>query len=106
MFVDRFNSLDEFEDKSQCLPYHIRIVQRNGRKYVTIVENLEQLNHDGKKNFLETVLKRFKENFSCGGVVLKESNTIQLQGDHRYKIREILINIFDVEENSIKLHGF
>lgn len=80
---------------------HIRIKQRNGRKCITIIENLNDLKAD-----LEQLSKHFKKTFNCRSTVIKPENTIELAGDHRESIKNFLINEKLVTTEQIKIHGY
>jgi translation initiation factor 1 len=53
------------------------------RKWITTVQALES--HEAAKNLEKTLKKRF----ACGGTV--KGNTIELQGDHRKNIKQVLL---------------
>lgn len=82
---------------------HIRVLQRNGKKNITLIENLDSL-LDIKK-----ILKYIKKVFNCNGSIIADINNrlvIQLQGDQRLKMRQFLISENICKEDTIKLHGF
>jgi translation initiation factor 1 len=83
---------------------HLRIQQRNGRKSVTIVENIEVINIDNNKEFMKRITTYFKKTFNCS-VCIKEDNVIQLQGDQRAKIKEFIIKRKLAKEDDIVVHG-
>lgn len=90
---------------------HIRVHQRNGRKCITTVENLESFNLDkSETKFLEKVSKKLRKKFSCGATVKDSSDgyskVIQLSGDNREKIKQFLIDCKICSEEDIKMHGF
>ncbi|GAA6000360.1 translation initiation factor eIF1 [Rhodotorula paludigena] len=81
---------------------HIRIQQRNGRKTITTLQGLPK-EYDPKK-----LLKAFKKEFACNGSIVDDATmgqVIQLQGDQRTKIAEIL-SAEGIEKQTIKVHGF
>jgi len=81
---------------------HIRIQQRNGRKTLTTIQGLPT-EYDPKK-----VLKAAKKEFACNGSMVEDSeygSVIQLQGDQRIKIQDLLVSE-GVDKDNIKLHGF
>ncbi|SCZ90942.1 BZ3500_MvSof-1268-A1-R1_Chr1-3g02405 [Microbotryum saponariae] len=81
---------------------HIRIQQRNGRKTITTLQGVPT-EYDPKK-----LLKAFKKEFACNGSLVDDEEmgqVIQLQGDQRTKIAEILIEE-GIDKETIKLHGF
>lgn len=82
---------------------HINIQQRNGRKFISIIQGLDQ-NLDIKK-----LLKAFKKNFNCNGSIVISDNSnkiIQLSGDQRINIKKFLTENEIYNDNQIQLHGF
>lgn len=82
---------------------HINIQQRNGRKFISIIQGLDQ-NLDIKK-----LLKAFKKNFNCNGSIVIGDNSnkiIQLSGDQRINIKKFLTENEIYNDNQIQLHGF
>ncbi|MBU2100080.1 stress response translation initiation inhibitor YciH [Candidatus Micrarchaeota archaeon] len=73
---------DEIAKEKQRI--RITIKRTKFRKVVTAVQGLES--PETAKN-LEKILKK---KFACGGTV--KGNEIELQGDHRKKIKEVLLN--------------
>lgn len=65
-------------------------VKRRYGKYITVVEGISK-DVDVKK-----VLKELKTKLACGGTVKK--NSIELQGDHKNKVKPILIKLGFPEE--------
>ena len=66
---------------------HIRVQQRNSRQRVTTIEGLDRA-LDYKR-----LLKFMKKNLNCNGTVAKHDELgyiIQLQGDHREKVFNML----------------
>lgn len=97
--------------------FHIRVKQRNGKKCITMLENIEQLNTNNDPQFMKKLLKTMKQQFSCNGVIkLNDSDdlktkkddcyVIELQGDQRTKIKDLLINKYSINDENIKVHGF
>lgn len=82
----------------------VRLHQRNGRKTLTTVEGLPK-EFDPKK-----VLKAFKKDFACNGSIVQEEESgqeiIQLQGDHRQKVAQTLIEGAGLKKEDIQIHGF
>jgi len=78
---------------------HISRVQRNKRKYVTIIIGLEKF---GVK--LPDASKLFAKKFSCGSSVVKSpvgEEEIDVQGDFTDDIVDFLMEKWDVPEDSI-----
>ncbi|TNY21726.1 translation initiation factor SUI1 [Rhodotorula diobovata] len=92
----------EVKAKPQTNHIHIRIQQRNGRKTITTLQGVPP-EYDPKK-----LLKAFKKEFACNGSIVEHEEmgkVIQLQGDQRQKIMEILVEE-GIEKDTIKMHGF
>jgi len=78
---------------------HISRVQRNKRKYVTIIVGLEKF---GVK--LPEAAKLFAKKFSCGSSVVKSpggEDEIDVQGDFTDDIVDFVMEKWDVPEDSI-----
>jgi translation initiation factor 1 len=85
------------------LSLDIRVQQRSGRKTLTTVQGLPKT-FDPKK-----VLKAFKKDFACNGTIVDDEElgeVIQLQGDHRTKVCELLINEGICKKDEVQVHGF
>lgn len=69
---------------------HIRIQKRNGKKSITIVSGLPS-----KLDFKST-LKILKKSLSCNGSITTDEENggqiLQLQGDHRLKLKEYILD--------------
>lgn len=55
------------------------------------------------------VLKVFKKEFACNGTVVEDEEmgeVIQLQGDHRQKVGQILIEEGIAKKEDVQIHGF
>ena len=70
----------------------IKLETRKWGRPVTIIEGLD----DGKED-LHKLAKKLKEACASGGTV--KNNVIILQGDHRQKVKEILLSIGLTDEN-------
>ena len=93
----RFNK--QFDDAEELMNHkiHLKIVQRTGRKYITIIEDL---NINLYKKFIKNCKKLFSTN------AWTTNNNILLNGDHREKVKELLINKYNIIEDNIYVHGF
>jgi translation initiation factor 1 len=60
----------------------IRLEQRRFKKYLTIVEGLEE-------SIAKEVAKTLKSKLACGGTMQK--GRIELQGNHKAEVKKILI---------------
>jgi translation initiation factor 1 len=71
---------------------------------LTTVEGLPK-DVDPKK-----VLKVFKKDFACNGSIVQDEDSgmdiIQLQGDHRQKVSQLLIEGAVCKKDDIQIHGF
>jgi translation initiation factor SUI1 len=86
---------------------HISIKKRTGRTYLTSIEGLEKLERpEGMEldDFFKKLTRIFKKKFMCGA--FREENIVVLNGDHRQKIKELLIAENIATEQQIKVHGF
>ena len=61
----------------------VRVIQRRFRKHVTIVTGIQS------ENELKELAKTLKKKLACGGTV--KDREIELQGDHKAKVKEILV---------------
>ena len=109
--LDNLKVFDPFADASkgdkessgQDGVVHIRIQQRNGRKTLTTVQGLSA-EYDFKK-----IVKVAKKEFACNGTVVEHpeyGEVVQLQGDQREKICQMLVNCGLVKNDQLKVHGF
>jgi translation initiation factor 1 len=114
----------------------IRLQQRNGRKTLTTVQGLNTYLDSGKIEKLIKIFKKargrtpsvcaygaafvltgapgwcgaaYSQEFSCNGTIVDHKEwgeVIQLQGDHRVRISELLAEEGLVKKDNIKVHGF
>ncbi|HLC67688.1 MAG TPA: translation initiation factor [archaeon] len=63
---------------------HIEMVQKRYRKSMTIIRGI-----DTSKIDVRELMKKLKSKLACGGTY--KNDEIELQGDHRGRVREILI---------------
>jgi len=61
----------------------VKMVKRKFGKPATIIEGM-----DAKAVNLKNIAKQLKEKLACGGTV--KDSTIELQGDHRQKVKSVL----------------
>ena len=64
----------------------VSTVNRKFGKTITVIKGI-----DPKSIDIKEVSKKMKNKFACGGTV--KNNVIELQGDHKQKAKEALINI-------------
>jgi len=55
-------------------------------KVVTVIEGLDE-----KKSDLKELLKKLKSRMACGGTIRERG--LELQGDHKDKIKEVLVEL-------------
>ncbi|RLE64789.1 MAG: stress response translation initiation inhibitor YciH [Thermoprotei archaeon] len=70
----------------------IRLEKRRRHKEVTIIEGI-----DSKSVNLKEIATQLKSKLACGGTV--KENRIELQGDHRERVKELLANMGFSPEN-------
>lgn len=74
------------------------IKKKFGKKY-TVIEGI-----DGKQIDIKQVAKKLKAKFACGGT--SKDKTIELQGDHTGKIKDVLISLdFPADTIDVKMLG-
>ncbi len=81
----------------------VRVQQRSGRKTLTTIQGLP------KELDQKRVLKVFKKEFACNGNIVEDEEmgeVIQLQGDHRSKVAQILLEEGIVKKDDLQVHGF
>ncbi|MCH8003480.1 MAG: translation initiation factor [Nanoarchaeota archaeon] len=64
----------------------IFLERKKFRKFSTIIEGIDQKEID-----IKDLAKKLKEQFACGGTA--KEGKIELQGDHKNKVKEILIKM-------------
>ena len=102
-FLDSVSNISqELDTKKNCI--HLHIKQRNGRKSITFVENIELINKSNQPNFMDKIKQVFSKKFNCS-VCIKEDNILQLQGDQRNNIKDYLIDNKFIKEDYIVVHG-
>ncbi len=62
----------------------IRVERRRGRKEVTLIEGIDPRNTN-----LKELVAHLKSKLACGGTA--KNGRIELQGDHRHRVKQILI---------------
>ncbi|MCD6404054.1 MAG: stress response translation initiation inhibitor YciH [Nanoarchaeota archaeon] len=66
------------------LQIKVRVAKKRYGRLMTIIEGI-----DPKAVDMKALAKRMKQKFACGGTV--KNDTIELQGDHRERVKQILI---------------
>jgi len=82
---------------------HIRVQQRNGRKTLTTIQGLES------KYDLKKIVKACKKEFACNGTVVDHAEygqVIQLQGDQRTSVNNLLTTVGICKKEQVQVHGF
>ena len=73
----------------------VKTVKRKFGSPTTVIEGIESKDKD-----LKTLVKQLKEKLACGGTY--KGHQIELMGDHRKKVKDILVSLgFDA--NSIEV---
>ena len=62
----------------------ISVIPTRFKKYMTVVRGIDAAKIDVKE-----LLKKLKSKLACGGTW--KNNTIELQGDHRDRVKELLV---------------
>ena len=70
--------------ESQLIKVYLE--KKKFKKFSTIIEGIDEKDID-----IKDLAKRLKAQFACGGTV--KEGKIELQGDHKNKIKDILISI-------------
>lgn len=68
----------------------VEIVKRKYGKIITIVSGLTDIN-------TKEILRELKQGLACGGTI--KNDIIELQGDHKERIKKILIKLGFAEES-------
>lgn len=76
---------------------HIRVIQRNGRKWQTIVEGL-----DAQVLDLVKISTHLKKKLCCGCTLVDNGQVLQIQGDHRKSVYDFLKE--EEIHNNVKVH--
>ncbi len=64
----------------------VRLEQKKFKKYYTVVDGINAKDIDVKD-----LGRRLKERCACGGTV--KDGRVELQGDHRAKVKEVLVSL-------------
>ena len=94
------NILNEF-DKKVIIKY--KKVKNKNKTYVYGLDKIIT-----EKSKLEDFLKKIKKKLGCGGVFdvdEEKNNFIEFMGDHRTKIKEILVEEKVISEDKIETKG-
>ncbi len=72
----------------------IKVERRKGRREVTIIEGV-----DPKLFDLKSIVSELKSKLACGGTA--KNGRIELQGDHRFRVKELLVEMGFPETNIV-----
>ncbi|KAL0489219.1 hypothetical protein AKO1_013744 [Acrasis kona] len=102
--LNPFKDVENEQETIQTNLIHLRVLQRTGRKRITIVEGLSD------KLDLKKILKSWKKEFHVNGSVIDddpkyEGAILKISGDCRQVISDFLINEGLAEASQIKVHG-
>jgi len=64
----------------------VRVERRRGRREVTIIEGIDEKLFDHRE-----LVSRLKSELACGGTA--KNGRIELQGDHRHRVKELLVDM-------------
>lgn len=100
-FKQNLFNLDDITQELFKQKVHIKVRQRTARSYITSIEGLDT------EIDLKKLAKHFKKVLNCSGNidVSTGSSIIKLSGDHRYKVKELLIEQGIVTDDDIIIHG-
>lgn len=70
----------------ESLKITVKIIKKKFGKKYTVIEGI-----DDKDINLKDLTKKLKAKFACGGTA--KQGTIELQGDHKQKVKETLVKI-------------
>ncbi len=93
-FVDDILSMDTIIEtlEKEVRRIKIRLEKRRWGREVTIIEGLDE-------NSAEETVKKLKSILACGGTY--KNGMAVLQGDHRFRVKELLIKMGYPEENIV-----
>lgn len=84
----------------------LKIQQRNGKKCWTLIEGLPQFLKGGDNDEkIQKISSVFKKSFHCNCFLIENNTVLQLQGDHREKIRAYLLDNKICKKENIIVHG-
>jgi translation initiation factor 1 len=98
------NNEDLLNDTQITGTVHLRVFQRKKDKYLTVIQGLESIVDFDKKE----LLKYIKQKLCCNGNITEHNeygNILQFQGDKRHDIKDLLIQLYDINEDNIEIHG-
>jgi translation initiation factor 1 len=108
IFNNQNSLLDELDEEEsgqlqilQDQQVHIRTQQRNGKKCITLIQNMPE-EYDLKK-----LAKALRKTYACNGAVVEHKiygEVVILQGDKRMSIYEFLTKVGLVKADNIKFH--
>jgi len=70
----------------------VRVEKRKWGREVTIIEGIDSSEID-----IHDLTTRLKSKLACGGTA--KNNRIELQGDHRYRVKDLLVSLGFPPEN-------
>lgn len=96
------NSQNVLEGLDQKITIKFKKFKGKNKTYIYGLESLL----DNQK--LDDFLRKIKKKLGCGGVLTEDEDKIQMiefMGDHRLKIKEIILEDKLIEENKIEMKG-
>ena len=111
--IDELSEESTFDKETKEMKVHVRTIQRNVRKRITMIEGLielvDKLREKNEKLTINAVLRTMKKRFSCLGNICKDKEgreMIKLSGDQRKNIKSLLVDEKKlIEADSLVLHG-
>lgn len=104
-FNNTFNEFSDEETGEQQLLQdsyiHIRSQQRNGKKSITLIQNIPDI-YDLKK-----LVKAMRKLYACNGTVSNHKvygEVIMLQGDKRSEVYDFITKVGLVKATLVKVH--
>ncbi len=96
---------DEFDTTNTVIApkfIDIRIQKRNNKKCHTFIEGLGEID-------FKPLLKQMKKKFQTNGAILEDEEfgkIVQIQGDHREGVKQLILSEKLFMEEQIRVHGF
>merc|ERR1712154_389698 len=87
-------------EESECV--HLRYQERTMRKGITTIIGLP------KRIKIKKLMIRIKKAFNCGATIVEDANgqIIQIQGDLRKEVAQMIEKLKIVKKSQIIVHGF
>lgn len=96
-----FNNDDllfDTENEIELKKINIRVFQRNGRKRITVIEDIPDMYN------IKDIAKELRKKFNCSAMP-KKGNIIKCSGDNRVEFKKWFMENLNINENDINIHG-